>query len=559
MERRLHVLLGFFILVFIVVIIRLFYWQIILRDQFGGEADLQRNKMLKIPPRRGEIFASDGSYLVANQRSYLIYTEPKKIKSLESTKKFLSETLDIPIASISAKFSDDTLVWIPIAHKVDNEKKQKLMSQNIPGIGFEEEDIRYYPEASMAAHLLGFVGKDGKGDDKGYFGIEGYYNRQLEGRSGYIRQETDAKGLPILIGRQQRVEPEHGRNLILNIDKSIQFIIEKKLEEGITKYGAKGGWVIVMEPKTGAIIGMAAQPSYDPRNFTLYESSVYKNPVVAESYEPGSTFKALIMAAALNEKKVKPQTEFKEEGPIEIGGYTIRTWNNQYNGKTTATGILERSSNVGMVEIGKLLGKEKLLDYINSFGVGKTTGIDLEDEVSPDLRQKDKWYDIDYATATFGQGIALTAIQMIKAVGAIANDGKMMEPHVVKTIVEPNGRKIEIKPKEVARLFSAQTTSVLSEMLIAAVDNGEARYTKPEGYRIAGKTGTAQVPIAGHYDATKTIASFVGFGPVPNPRFVMLTTFKEPTSSPWGSETAAPLFFSIAKELINYYGIPPQN
>ncbi len=559
MERRLRFLFSFFILLFFLIIYRLFYWQIIKQDTLEGAGDLQRTKTLEIPARRGEIYASDGSYLVANKRAYLVFAEPKKIKNHAQTNEILAQDLGIPLASISAQLKDNSRLWVPIAHKISEVQKNKIMGKKLSGIGFAQEDIRYYPESSMAAHLLGFVGKDINGTDKGYFGIEGYYNRQLEGRPGLLREETDAQGLPILLGKNKRIAPENGRDLILNIDKSIQFIIEEKLKEGIEKYGAKGGWVIVMEPKSGAILSMASYPNYDPSSFQYFANNLYKNPVVAESYEPGSTFKTLVMAASINENKVKPQTKFIEDGPIEIGGYIIRTWNNKYSGKINTIGILERSSNVGMVKIGELLGQEKLLEYIKNIGVGDYTSIDLEDEEVPTLRPFDKWYDIDYATATFGQGIALTAVQMIRAVGALANDGKMMEPHVVKAIVEPDGQRIEIEPKKVKQIYSPETAHILSEMMVAAVDNGEARYSKPKGYRIAGKTGTAQIPIAGHYDSEKTIASFVGFAPASNPRFVMLTTIKEPTASPWGSETAAPLFFTIAQEIFNYYGIPPEN
>ncbi len=559
MGKRLWFLFGLFLLLFILIIGRLFYWQIILSDQFGGQGDAQRIKELKIPARRGNIEASDGSLLVANKRAYLVYVEPKKLKDLDTVKKILADSLDISLASVSAKFNDPRLIWVPIAHKVGEEKKNKLQRQAVLGIGFEEEDDRYYPESSMAAHLLGFVGKDAKGDDKGYFGIEGYYDRQLKGTNGLLRQETDARGLPILIGNQQRIEPEDGRDLTLNIDKSVQFIIENNLKEAIQKYGAKGGGVVAMDTKTGGILGLSAFPAYDPQNFAKFDSILYKNPIVAQTYEPGSTFKVLVMGGALNDKKVKPSQEFDEQGPIEIGGYTIRTWNNKYSGKITATGILEKSSNVGMVQVGKLLGRNELVSYIKAFGIGSPTGIDLEEETAPELRSKDKWYDIDYATATFGQGIAVTPIEMLRAVGAIANDGKLMEPHIVKNIIDQSGKKIEIKPKVVRQVLSADSAHVLSEMMVAAVDNGEAKFAKPQGYRIAGKTGTAQIPIAGHYDATKTIASFVGFAPVPDPKFVMLTILSEPSTSPWGSETAAPLFFAISKDLFNYYGISPSD
>ena len=222
------------------------------------------------------------------------------------------------------------------------------------------------------------------------------------------------------------------------------------------------------------------------------------------------------------------------------------------------TKVLERSSNVGMVYVGRKLGKEKLIGFMKQFGLGAPTGIDLEEETSPELRPERAWSEIDLATASFGQGIAVTPIQMIRAVGALANNGALMEPHVVASIVDERGKAVDIKPKKVRQVISPSTARIITEMMVAAVDNGEAKWAKPKGYRIAGKTGTAQIPVAGHYDEDKTIASFVGFAPADNPRFVMLVTLREPSSSPWGSETAAPLFFTISRDLFTYWGIPPQ-
>lgn len=526
-------------------------------SEFGGQAVNQRTKTYDIPGKRGVIMSSDGTPIVSNERTYLVYGEPKKIQDPIAMRTKIAELLEVPESSISAQLGDKGKAWVPIARKINEVKKKKIEDKKITGIGFEEESIRFYPESSMAAHLLGFVGLDAKGDDKGYFGVEGFYQRQLHGRGGTLRQETDALGLPILMGLQNRIDPLNGRDLVLHIDKSVQFIIEEKLKRSIEKYQAKGGWVIVMDPKTGGIVGMASYPNYDPKAYAEFEGSLYKNPVVAETYEPGSTFKALVMAAAINENKVEPSEEFTEDGPIEVGGYNIRTWNNEYAGKLNATEILERSSNVGMVQIGEKLGKDTLYRYIDQFGFGKPTKIDLEDETSPSLRPKGSWYDIDFATATFGQGIAVTPIQMITAVSALANGGNLMEPHIVKEIIEENGTRLEIKPKIVRSVISPSTSTIISEMLVQSAKHGEAHFALPKGYRVAGKTGTAQIPIAGHYDPSKTIASFVGFAPVPNPKFVMLTTFKEPGTSPWGSETAAPLFFEIAKDLFNYYGVPP--
>ena len=246
-----------------------------------------------------------------------------------------------------------------------------------------------------------------------------------------------------------------------------------------------------------------------------------------------------------------------ENGPVNVGEYTVRTWNDEYHGTTTMTKILEHSSNVGMVYVGGKLGKEKLIGFLKQFGIGTPTGIDLEEESSPLLRPERDWSEIDLATASFGQGIAVTPIQMVRAVAALANGGALMEPHVVAQI-DDKGRSVSIKPKKVRQVISPTTSRIITEMMVAAVDNGEAKWAKPAGYRIAGKTGTAQIPVSGHYDKDKTIASFVGFAPADDPKFVMLVTLREPSTSPWGSETAAPLFFAIARDLFSYWGISPQ-
>jgi cell division protein FtsI/penicillin-binding protein 2 len=466
--------------------------------------------------------------------------------------------LDLDPKVLTTQLSDPNRVWLPLAHKVESEKADTLKSLNLAGLGFEKEPKRYYPEASMAAHLLGFVGSDVNGEDVGYFGLEGKYERELGGKNGSIQLEKDAQGNPILIGEARRIEPEDGRSLVLWLDRVIQEIVERRLAEGMQRYGAQEGTIIVMDPKSGGILAMANLPSYDPRAYSTFDKALYKNPAVAASYEPGSTFKTFVMGAGLEERAVTPTTTMDEAGAVPIGEYNIRTWNNEYHGKITMTQVLQYSSNVGMVFVGQKLGEDKLISYIKDFGFGDLTLVDLEDEATPELRPEREWGPIDFATASFGQGIAVTPLQMVTAAASLANDGKLMKPRVVKEIRDRRGNIIPIAPEVVKQVLSPASARVLTEMLVFAVDNGEAKWAKPKGYRLAGKTGTAQIPVAGHYDENKTIASFVGWGPADNPRFVMLVTLREPKSSPWGSETAAPLFFTIAKDIFSYWGIPPQ-
>lgn len=576
-EWRLKILPLVFSLIGVLVIIRLFYWQIIKGQELKAIAERQHFESLELPSLRGEIRASDGSLLVGNQANYLVYAEIPKLKSqVSQTAKALAPVLaGLSKTTTSAELNlkvlipqktkniqdallKENIVWVPLAHKVDDKTKHEIEKLDLLGIGFEREDTRFYPEASMAAHLLGFVGSNDQGQDQGYFGLEGKYNLELKGRPGFLRQEKDAQGRPILLGKIETQPSEDGRSLVLGLDRTVQYSIERRLKEGVEKYGAKSGTVIVANPKSGEILGMASYPSYNPQSFPLYTPDLYPNPIIASAYEPGSTFKVLVMAAALNEGVVKAETRCEEcSGPRNISGYTIRTWNNKYYPESTMTEVIQHSDNVGMVYAAEKLGLQKFYRYLLEFGIGEATGIDLQEESSPGLRPLRDWRQLDLATAAFGQGIAVTPIQMLQAVGAIGNGGVLMEPHVVKEVIDSKGKVMKIKPRAVRQVISPKTSSVLTEIMINAVDKGEAKWAKPEGFRIAGKTGTAQIPIAGHYDTDKTIASFVGFAPADNPRFVMLVTLREPTSSPWGSETAAPLWFAVSRDLFNYFGILP--
>ncbi len=556
-----RVKIAFFVTVgaFLFALVRLFYWQIIRGDVLRAEAAAQYNLTFSLPAVRGSIVSADGNPLVLSVPAYLVVARPKEIENLEQFARLISEPLATTPEDILSQISQEGRYWVPLKRKADKELTSRIDALGLAGVEFERESKRYYPEASLAAHLIGFVGSDQNGADKGYFGLEGFYDRELRGKDGRIEIEKDVRGAPILVGESKRIEAEDGRSLILSVDRTIQHIVEKRLLEGVRKYGAKEGSAVMMNPKTGEILAMASFPTYDPGLYAQFDKNLYKNPIVGSTYEPGSTFKVLVMAAALNERKLTAETVVDEDGPVRVGEYSIRTWNNEYHGKQTMTEVIQHSSNVGMVFVARRLGKDLFLRYIRDFGFGSITNVDLEDEAAAELRHEDEWREIDLATASFGQGIAVTPLQMVRAVSAIANGGWLMEPHVVSKIQDTRGKIVEIKPKKVKRVLGAQAASVMTEMMVNAVDNGEAKWAKPKGYRIAGKTGTAQIPVAGHYDEKKTIASFVGFAPADDPSFVMLITLREPTSSPWGSETAAPLFFSIARDVLIYKGIAPKS
>jgi stage V sporulation protein D (sporulation-specific penicillin-binding protein) len=557
MSWRFKTTFFFFLAAFFLISLRLFYWQVVRANELSVLGENQYGKNVKVLPIRGEIKTSDNFPIAANKLSYLVFANPKEIENPEQITRLLSEELQVDPASISAQLMLDRF-WVTIKRDVTSEEKARVEKLKLKGVGFEEHTVRFYPEASTAAKLLGFVGKKDDGASVGYFGLEGYYDRQLKGKEGRAMQIHDAFGRPILAKMDDRSTEVDGRNLTLHVDRAIQFMLDKEVKFGLEKYGAKSAMAAVMDPKTGRILAMSAFPSFDPRNYVEYKFEDYKNPFVSDMYEPGSTFKPLVMAAALNENLVKPDTECDICGaPVELGGYEIKTWNDEYRENITMADTIKHSDNTGMVFVAKKLGLDRMLSYFKKYGIGELTQIDLQGEVAPGVRPRSEWYPIDLATSSFGQGIPVTPIELLSAFSSIANNGVRMKPQVVASVETPEGEVIKIEPEIMSKPISEKTAKVMTEILVSAVDNGEAKWAKPKGYRIAGKTGTAQIPIAGHYDPTKTIASFIGFAPADDPKFVMLVVVDRPTTSIYGAETAAPIFFKAAKQLLDYYGINP--
>jgi cell division protein FtsI (penicillin-binding protein 3) len=574
MHDRLRVFQLIVLIFFFGILARLFYWQIVRSQDLKSVAQAQYQRRSELSVSRGKIFTADGYPLAINQRVYTAFATPKTLDAspvriaallspilfepqVSSTSGFVSQA-DLE-GSLLSKLSERDKNWVSLKHRVTKEKQEQIDSLKISGIGFDPEEIRYYPEGSMAAHLLGFVGNDDQGNPKGYFGVEGRFDLELKGKGGFLSQETDALGKPIAIGEFQRIETVAARDLTLTIRRDIQNFLEEKLVKGIQTYGAKSADAIILDSKTGKVLAMASTSSYDPGSFFQFDPSLYKNPTVADSYEPGSTFKVLIMAAAIDAGVITPETQCDDcGGPKTIGKYTIRTWNEKYYKDITMTDALAKSDNTAMMFVASKLGEEKMISTIHSFGFGQKTGIDLQDEASPSLRDDNKWGDIDVATASFGQGIAVTPIQLVTAVNALANKGVLLRPTIIDHVVAGDVT-FTTKPKEIRRVVSEETARTVTEMMIGSAAHGDAKWALPKGYTIAGKTGTAQIAVGGHYDEERTIASFVGFAPAEDPKFTMLVRISEPQTSQWGSETAAPLWFSIARDLFIKLGIPPKH
>ncbi len=544
---------------------RFFYWQVIRGNDLSATAKRQRLEIAETQAPRGTIYTDDGYPMVINKTTYDLNLY---LPNLDATKEELAgklgeilaesdqeEVTEATSSAILSTLSSDKN-WFILSRNLPEEKKEKIEALNFNGVDFSENSVRDYPEASMAGHLLGFVGSDDTGDPQGYFGLEGYYHQQLSGRPGLSIEENNPFGQVILTGSRIEEKMEPGMNLNLHLQRPVQYILETELKAGIEKHQAESGMGVIIDPQTGAVLAMASFPNYHPGEFSKFPGETYSNPIVAEGFEPGSIFKPLIMAAAIEEGLVEPSTVCtKCDSARTIGEHTIRTFDDQYHPDSTMTEVMQNSDNVGMVFVSDRLGRQKTIDYLKKFGFGEKTGIDLQEEAKLTIRDEKDWYPIDVATASFGQGVLVTPIQFVRAFASLANGGKLVKPKVVNKIWSRTKDIYQFKPEVISKPISPETAEKMKEMLVNAVENGHVKWTKLDNLVVAGKTGTAQIPIAGNYAEDKTIGSFIGFAPADEPRFVMLISLKEPKTSPWGSNTAAPVWFSIAEKLSYYWGL----
>ncbi len=600
--------LGFF-----TIIGRLFYWQIIKGDSLEAIAQSQYQKTIAFSGKRGTITTSDGYTLVGNETVYRLFATPKDIvdtnltisaispllaqyyekqaKELEAklarslgeqknavadtdsdtttatqsgeilnveTKTTDPETFTVQAinASLSARLTNNNANWVALAPKISQELKDAIANLNINGIGFDPYMIRSYPESSMAAQLIGFVGKDTYGEDIGYFGIEGALNNELKKRHFQTNIDTGAFGFQLFKAKSQP-NGINGRDVKLSIRRDVQHTIELELRNALERYGAQAGEIIVLDPSTGKILGLASYPNYDPEVFYQFDQKLYKNSAVSDLYEPGSTFKPLTVAAGLDAGVINPDTKCPRcAQPVGIGKYEIKTWNNQYTPDVTMTEALSKSDNTAMVYIAQELGADSFKNYMQQFGIGEYTTDEMQED--RDTPFPTKWGPIELATRSFGQGISVTSMQLLRAIATIANNGVMMQPSLLESLYDPiTNTTIAVEPKEVRKVISPEAAQKTTQMMVAAAEYGEAKWTTSKTHTVAAKTGTAQIAVEGGYADDRTIASYVGFAPAQNPKYAMLVKLVEPTTSPWASETAAPLWHRVANKLHLLLEIPP--
>lgn len=552
-RRRLDALASLLTLICLVILIKLIDIQVLNHARLADEGDRVRQTLDDLIPVRGQVWDRHGNLLIGNVVKYDVSASPPLVSDPAMAAVFLGHVLNLNSRDLIYKLTSDQ-GWIPLAREVPKETGDRILDQGLAGILVDPVWRRTLPEGSLAAHLLGFVNATGVG----YYGVEGYYDEQLKGELGSRRYQRDSWNLfiPLTLVEEQPSEP--GVDLVLTIDRTIQALVEAELSQALQETGAESGVIVVMNPRTGEILALAAAPTFDPNRFWEQDERLFVNPAVSGQYEPGSVFKVLTVAIALEEELVTPDQTFNDEGVIEVGGQEIRNATRVAYGQVTLTEVLAYSLNVEAAKLSTMLGPEKFYRGLRAFGIDRLTGVDLEGEIVGELRTPGDpaWHESDLGTNAFGQGLAVTPMQMIAAVSALANDGVLMKPYVVAEQRLADGRVVRAQPAPADRAVSSQVAHIMAEMMAQTVERGIPKAQVP-GYRVAGKTGTAQYPVPGGYDPKLTIASFIGFAPVDDPQVIVLVRLDKPTSSPWGSETAAPVFARLAKRLFVLLGIPP--
>ncbi len=557
-RRRLIVLALFLTFGFSVIIAQLGHYQVVKHRKLEEEAVQQRGRQQKVFPERGTIADTNDYPLSMNIVQWDISVSPSLVANPDELATQLANLLNVPRAEVYAKLTADQ-EWIPLAQDVPHETGEAILDLDAGGLICEPHAFRVYPEGSLFAHALGIVTKAGNG----FYGVEGYYNPFLRGINGTVLVEQDPVGGILPIPPTDESPIQAGGDLILTLDRNIQYIAEQELHQALDEFGAESGTVIIMDPKTGALMAMVSYPTYDPNDFQGTDSNLLADPSVSSMWEPGSIFKIITWAAALDAGVISPGMTVHDDGIAEVGGRIIQNWDRQGHGLVTMTDALVESLNTVAAYISTTLGKDRFYTYLRRFGFGDLTEVDLANE-GPGMMKlpgDSNWFPSELGTNAFGQGIAVTPMQMITAVAAVANRGLLMQPYVVQqsitTDYETGQNQItQAKPTIVRRAISQEAAGTLTYMLTEVVDRGATKAQVP-GYRIAGKTGTAQVPTAYGYHPDDTIASFVGFAPADDPQFIVLVKLDKPQASPWGTQTAAPTFRAIAERLFVYLQIPP--
>ena len=554
-------------IVSLVIIVKLGYLQIAQYGFYSLYASDQHELGKKLLPVRGRILVrdrTDGSLhpLATNRLAWHIYAVPKDMKDPMSVAHTLAAALALDDQDTVTKLTrrkDDPYELLTKYASADTVARVKALK--IDGVGFFQTTARSYPEKAIGGQLIGFVAETAERGVRGEYGVEGAFEKILAGTPGSIVAEADASGRRLTFGRTQLQEATNGTDIILTIDRTIQFKTCELVERAVAKHGADSGSIVILEPHTGAILAMCSAPDFDPSDYRLVKDlQTLNNRVTLGAYGPGSVFKPFTMAAGLDDEKITPKTTYEGKGVEEIDSFKIRNSDKQAHGVQTMTDALEKSLNLGTIFVERLLGRELFKSYVERFGFGKKTGVELTPEAKGNVSSLAKQGSVFGATASYGQGITITPLQLVVGFAALGNGGKLLRPYIVDELVKPDGSRKRTKPLVMGQPISPRTSRLISGMLVSVVENGHGKRAGVPGYWVAGKTGTAQVARTNGpgYQDNVNIGSFAGYAPASDPKFVMLVKIDHPRDVQWAESSAAPLFGEMAKFLLTYLQVPPE-
>jgi cell division protein FtsI/penicillin-binding protein 2 len=542
---------------------RLVHLQLLQHGQFAQEARLMHMAEDVLLDRRGALLDRNGYPLAASRDTFDVMVERRAwedpARAAEAAAA-LSQITGVPAQQMVERVAGVEVFEIDAARGLTYEQAQAVRELGLRGVRLVTGSGRVYPEGNIAAQLLGFVGKD----NAGLTGLEADLDQVLGGAKGSLLYERDGLGNQHPFGERRRIAPQPGANVVLTIDRYIQRLVEQELDRTIKDHKATGGAIIVVHPQTGEILAMASRPAFSLTRLDLSDESrlaLYRNRAITDTYEPGSVFKLITTAAGIDAGVVSPDTWWYDSGALHVEGWTIRNWDLKAHGSQTVQQMLSYSLNTGAAWVAEQVGHERFYDYVARFGFGRETGSGLSGEAPGRVRtpynDPENWRAVDMATNSFGQGISVTPLQMVMAVAAIANNGALMKPQLIKEIAYPN-RTETFAPEAVTQAISAESSQTLRNMMGVVVDGMSKEYLNVQGYRVGGKTGTANVITEdGGYKDGAYIASFVGIAPVEDPQAVILVKIDEPRDVPWGSVVAAPVFGRLVQQILPYLHIPP--
>jgi cell division protein FtsI (penicillin-binding protein 3) len=541
-------------------------WRLVSFQVVGSERLQSQGRDFRVTeqtllPRRGLIRDRGGLVLATNIPSTDIYVTPKTLTDRDRVHvaQELSAILNIPLDTLYERINAPNVEWSLVARQIDDGTITTIKGRDLPGLVYQEVPKRAYPNGAFLSPLLGFTNADGTG----VYGLEGKYNALVGGEPGILVAETDAARQPLAFGQQEYRAPVEGADLVLTIDASIQRMAEDELARTVAEQGATGGTILIMDPNSGAILASASNPTYDPNAYNVADPQAYLNPAVAATYEPGSTFKVITMAAGLQSGGITAQSSLVDNGYLKVQTDTIYNLNHTAWGPETMEQVLERSSNVGASYIAGRTGKDNFYAMLRQFGMGQKTGVDLDGEEIGIVRWPDNpttiWNPIDLDTNSFGQGLTVTPLQMVTAVSAIANGGTLYTPYVVARVERHGDLLQDHQPQAVRQVIRPEVAAAVRQMMTEATHNAEADKINLPGYAIAAKTGTAQIPDpkTGKYVEDKTIASIISIFPADKPLFTVLIKIDQPKKNSLGADVAAPALGRLAGQLLRYAGVPP--